>query len=123
MWNRRANRPVDEAVLPKDELRAELDEVVEFTYRGRQLSVQQNAAWQIMHGVLAYQREFLVERDGAGNARGGLSVGRWFHAGLGCGDRDRPASGAARLARCWSWAVRRARGTPTSGWRTWCRRA
>lgn len=55
---------VDETELPADDLRAALDEVLEWTYRGRQLSVQHNAAWQVMHGVLAYQREFLVERDG-----------------------------------------------------------
>ena len=47
--------------LGPDALRVELDEVLESTLRNRHLSLQQHAAWQILHGVLAYQREFLVE--------------------------------------------------------------
>ena len=50
-------------VLPSDEdLRRQLDEVLEATYT-RRLSVKEHAAWQILHGVLAYQREFLIDTD------------------------------------------------------------
>lgn len=55
----------DTAPLDDETLRAELDEVLEFTLRNRHLSLQEHAAWQILHGVLAYQREFLVD-DGNG---------------------------------------------------------
>ena len=47
-----------------DTLCAALDEVLDFTYRERELSVETNAAWQILHGVLAYQREFLIAVEG-----------------------------------------------------------
>ncbi len=46
-----------------DALRAELDEVLEFTYRTRSLNLKEHAAWQILHGVLAYQQEFLVVNE------------------------------------------------------------
>ncbi len=114
---------VDEAVLPQDELRAELDEVVEFTFHGRQLSVQQNAAWQIMHGVLAYQREFLVERDGAEVPAVDYLLEGGSMRGWDVEVVTDPQAGRRGLRLCWSWAVRRARGTPTSGWRTWRTRA
>lgn len=41
-----------------------LDEVLDFTYRERELSVETNAAWQVLHGVLAFQREFLITHQG-----------------------------------------------------------
>lgn len=48
-----------------DELRGLLDETLDETYT-RRLNLQDNAAWQILHGVLAYGREFRVEKeDGA----------------------------------------------------------
>jgi hypothetical protein len=43
---------------------ATLDEVLDFTYRERELSVETNAAWQVLHGVLAFQREFLITHQG-----------------------------------------------------------
>lgn len=50
--------------LPTDEeLRNTLDEVLDFTY-DRVLRTDQHAAWQIMHGLLAYQRAFRVQHDG-----------------------------------------------------------
>jgi hypothetical protein len=49
---------------PGDALCAAVDDVLDFTYRERELSVETNAAWQILHGVLAYQREFLIKHDG-----------------------------------------------------------
>ncbi len=45
-------------------LRALLDDVLVNTYQHRELSVGKQAAWQILHGALAYQREFLVQHDG-----------------------------------------------------------
>ncbi|MBX3425923.1 MAG: ADP-ribosylation factor-directed GTPase activating protein isoform b [Pirellulales bacterium] len=43
-----------------DALRDRIDEVLRFTYRERQMSLQENAAWQILHGVLAFGRDFEV---------------------------------------------------------------
>ena len=55
----RAAVPVED--LPSDEeLRQEIDEVLEFTLRDRELNSQLHAAWQILHGSLAYGREFPV---------------------------------------------------------------
>lgn len=47
-----------------DALQVELDEVLQFTHAERDLSVDQHAAWQILHGALAFQRKFLVRHDG-----------------------------------------------------------
>jgi hypothetical protein len=51
---------------PDEELRRQLDEVIDFTYQDRRLNTQDHAAWQILHGALAYQRDFQVrlDRDG-----------------------------------------------------------
>jgi hypothetical protein len=56
------NASADDAA--NDALCAALDEVLDFTYRERELSVETNAAWQVLHGVLAYQREFLIAHEG-----------------------------------------------------------
>ena len=45
-----------------DELERQLDEVLTQTSE-RRLNLEDHAAWQILHGVLAYQREFLVQRE------------------------------------------------------------
>jgi hypothetical protein len=37
-----------------------LDEVLEFTLQDRQLNTEEHGAWQILHGVLAYQQAFPV---------------------------------------------------------------
>ena len=51
--------------LPADEeLQAMLDEVIEFSFRRRHLSTDQHAAWQILHGALAYGPDFLVMHEG-----------------------------------------------------------
>ncbi len=47
-----------------DDLKTQLDEILTFTLAERELSIEQHAAWQILHGVLAFQRDFLVRRDG-----------------------------------------------------------
>ncbi len=45
----------------KDLLEEKLDGVLDFTLQKRRLNVQDHGAWQIMHGVLAYQHEFPVQ--------------------------------------------------------------
>ena len=55
------------AALPSDEeLKRQLDEVIDFTYRKRHLNTDDHAAWQILHGALAFGRQFKVRlgRDG-----------------------------------------------------------
>lgn len=55
----------DPATLPSDdEILRQLDEALEYTYDHRRLSVNEQAAWQIVHGALAFKREFLVS-DGS----------------------------------------------------------
>ena len=51
-----AQAEVDEA-----ELQQALDDVLSKTFEKRRLSLKTHAAWQILHGALAYQRDFLVE--------------------------------------------------------------
>jgi hypothetical protein len=46
-----------------DELLKKIDDALDFTYDKRRLDLNQQAAWQIIHGALAFQRQFLV-RDG-----------------------------------------------------------
>src|SRR6476469_3861770 len=61
-----ANRAVSvDSALPSDEnLLRQIDEALEYTYDRRRLSVgstsNDQAAWQIIHGALAFKREFLV---------------------------------------------------------------
>ena len=49
-----------------DELQTTLDEVLTFTLEDRLLNTEDHAAWQILHGALAYQLDFPVQvaRDG-----------------------------------------------------------
>ncbi len=47
-----------------DEIRRQIDEVLDFTYERRRLNLQDHAAWQILHGALAYKRQFLVSDNG-----------------------------------------------------------
>jgi hypothetical protein len=55
-------KPVGDT-LGSDELLKQLDDALEFTYT-RRLNTQEHAGWQILHGCLAYQREFLIEHEG-----------------------------------------------------------
>ncbi len=51
--------------LPSDdEILKQIDDALDYTYEHRRLSVDQQAAWQIIHGALAFKREFLVSADG-----------------------------------------------------------
>lgn len=57
--------PVAQAPLPSDnELRDRVDRAIEFTYTNRHLSTKDQAAWQIVHGALAYGRDFEIYHDG-----------------------------------------------------------
>jgi hypothetical protein len=51
----------DSEKLPSDEeILKQIDDALEYTYEHRRLSVNEQAAWQIVHGALAFKREFLV---------------------------------------------------------------
>ena len=80
-----------DADLPSDEeILKQIDEALDYTYHHRRLSVGQGAndqaAWQVIHGALAFKREFLVsdgEKDVsavdyilAGGSMKGLSLRR-----------------------------------------------
>jgi hypothetical protein len=55
----------DPGKLPNDaELKKQLDDALDFTLEMRRLDVKDQAAWQIIHGALAYKRKFLVRADG-----------------------------------------------------------
>ena len=47
--------------LSQDRLQATIDAALSNGFHGRQLSVERNGAWQILHGVLAYGLAFQVE--------------------------------------------------------------
>ena len=56
-----ANKPL--ALPGDDELRQQIDTVVDFT-GNRHLSADDHAAWQIVHGILAYDHNLLIYVDG-----------------------------------------------------------
>jgi hypothetical protein len=59
--SRSARSAADPAAIPSDdELLRQIDEALDYTYDHRRLSVNEQAAWQIIHGALAFKREFLV---------------------------------------------------------------
>jgi hypothetical protein len=45
----------------KDELRDQIDRVLEFTEHGRIMSLEKHAAWQLLHGVLAFGPKFEIQ--------------------------------------------------------------
>ena len=51
-------------LLDDAELRRQLDDALDFTLQKRRLDVKDQAAWQIIHGALAYKRKFIVKADG-----------------------------------------------------------
>jgi hypothetical protein len=56
---------VAQTPLPSDDqLRDRLDRAIEFTYTDRHLNSKDQAAWQIVHGALAYGRDFQIYHDG-----------------------------------------------------------
>jgi hypothetical protein len=50
--------------LSQDELLAHIDRELDFGRNERRLNTKDHAAWQIVHGALAYEREFLISADG-----------------------------------------------------------
>jgi hypothetical protein len=57
--------PVEQTALPSDEqLRDRIDRAVDFTFANRHLSTEDQAAWQIVHGALAFGRDFQIYHDG-----------------------------------------------------------
>ena len=46
-----------------DEIKRQLDDALDFTYT-RRLDTKVNAAWQIIHGCIAYKQEFLIRHNG-----------------------------------------------------------
>ena len=54
-----------ETELPAEEvLRQRIDEVVAHIKDTRHLRAREDSAWQIVHGVLAYERQYMIELDG-----------------------------------------------------------
>lgn len=56
--------PAPDQFPSDDELRRALDEALDFTFEKRRLDVKDQAAWQIIHGALAFKRAFLVRAGG-----------------------------------------------------------
>jgi hypothetical protein len=60
----RGEQPAPEAsampLLSPEELQAELDEVLDFNHKNRRLNTQDHAAWQVLHGIVAYENEFQI---------------------------------------------------------------
>ncbi len=56
---------VKPAALPDDEeLKRRLDHALDLVYEDRRLNAREHAAWQIVHGAVAFGREFPMEKDG-----------------------------------------------------------
>ncbi|MBW3595966.1 MAG: ADP-ribosylation factor-directed GTPase activating protein isoform b [Planctomycetes bacterium] len=51
-------------LLPPEKLQAELDAVLDFNHENRRLNTQDHAAWQILHGIVAYENEFQIRHNG-----------------------------------------------------------
>lgn len=64
------------AVPSEDELQTLVDETLEFTEHGRVLDLDTQAAWQILHGVLAFGRDFTMR-----TSDGPQNVLDWVFAG------------------------------------------
>ncbi len=47
-----------------DQLRDMIDATLDFTEHGRQMSLDKHAAWQLLHGVLAFGEKFQIVADG-----------------------------------------------------------
>jgi hypothetical protein len=47
-----------------DELRDMIDRTLEFTEHGRQMSLEKHAAWQLLHGTLAFGEKFEMVAEG-----------------------------------------------------------
>ncbi|MCC9606885.1 ADP-ribosylation factor-directed GTPase activating protein isoform b [Blastopirellula sp. JC732] len=56
--------PTASTEIDMDKLRDRIDAVLDYTLANRRLNTKDHAAWQILHGALAYQAVFPVENDG-----------------------------------------------------------
>jgi hypothetical protein len=52
------------AALTGDEVRTRVDHELNYGFTHRRLNTKDHAAWQIMHGVLPYGKELLIDADG-----------------------------------------------------------
>ena len=53
------------AALPSDdELMTRIDQVLDFTLKNRRLNSRDHAAWQVVHGILAFGSDFPIEDNG-----------------------------------------------------------
>lgn len=91
------SQALPDAKLPEgDALRKLIDEALEITCQGRRLTLKDHAAWQIVHGALAFGRDFPVE-DSSGNLvsslghvlAGGRMTGWDMEPGIEYGDPPR----------------------------------
>jgi hypothetical protein len=51
-------------IPPDDELRTRIDAILDFSSNARNLNSRDHAAWQIVHGLLQYGRDFQIEHEG-----------------------------------------------------------
>lgn len=56
--------PTETTDVDMDKLRDRIDAVLDYTLAQRKLDTKNHAAWQILHGALAYQQVFPVEHEG-----------------------------------------------------------
>jgi len=60
--------PAEQRQVDPQELLRQIDDALDYTFHHRRLSVGQGpgdqAAWQIIHGAMAFGREFLVQHEG-----------------------------------------------------------
>ena len=61
---RQPPNPETAAIPSTETLQKQLDDILDFTFQERRLSLEQHAAWQILHGALVYQQDFLVYDQG-----------------------------------------------------------
>jgi hypothetical protein len=60
-----AESPSDTPVPSPDQIQQQLEAVLASTFE-RRLNLREHAAWQILHGALAFQRDFSVEQEPGG---------------------------------------------------------
>lgn len=48
------------AQVSREDVQNKVDDALVYTYRQRRLTLQEHAAWQILHGALAFQRDFQI---------------------------------------------------------------
>lgn len=65
----KVNKPVVDGGEKKDDLSdaallKQIDDALDYTYEHRRLDLKDQAAWQMIHGVLAFKRAFQVRNEG-----------------------------------------------------------